>query len=254
MDVLACGGYFRPQACKWIEIQEAMLYMACSLAYLDQPKRLKAMRQVLDCTSEHFTPPPPPRKAQHKSRKPTVRTGTADLKGKKGKRAKKKREVAWWQAGRALNCPSSKLEPCSQPEHLTQSPPKPAPSPFDFPPTSEGTMHTTLCTHTLTSFFFLFAEKASETKRKPLALETKRSQDLRDLISKEEGIELPLPLPLDPHMLCAFTSLCKSHPEYLIAALEQARAASTCLLSLLSLILPGLMLSSFFLNFLQCTL
>ena len=93
--------------------------------------------------------------------------------------------------------------------------------------------------------FCVVTENASEAERKPLAPESKRSQDLRDFISKEEDIDHPPPLPLDRHMLRGFTNLCKSHPEYLIAALEQASA----LLSLdFSLFLPGLLLSSFYLS------
>ena len=141
-QVTSCGGVFRHNAKQWIDITGAVMYISTVKGYPDYTKRLKAIRIVLGCTLEHFISPQP-QKVQRKSHKPTVLTGTGDLKGKNEKARMKKRDVAWWQYGRGVHCPTSQREQFSQPEQLTQSPPKPTFSQFDFPKTSEGMMHTT---------------------------------------------------------------------------------------------------------------
>ena len=142
-QVASCGGVFRHNAKQWIDITGAVMYMSTIKGYQDPTKRLKAIRIVLDCALERFISPPP-QKVQRKSHKPTVLTGTGDLELKSKSEARiKKRNEAWWQYGRGVHCPTSQREQFSQPEQLTQSPPKPKFSQFDFPKTSEGMMHTT---------------------------------------------------------------------------------------------------------------
>jgi hypothetical protein len=142
-QVTSCGGVFRHNAKQWIDITGAVLYISTINGYPDYTKKLKAIRIVLGCTLEHFISPQP-QKVQRKSHKPTVLTGTGDLKGKNAMARMKKRDVAWWQYGRGIHRPScSQREQFSQPEQSTQSPPKPTFSQFDFPKASEGMMHTT---------------------------------------------------------------------------------------------------------------
>jgi hypothetical protein len=142
-QVTSCGGVFRHNAKQWIDIAGAVMYISTIKGYSDYTTRLKAIRIVLSCTLEHFISPQP-QKVQRKPHKPTVLTGTGDLiNGKKEKARMKKRDEAWWQYGRGIHCPTSQREQFSQSEQLTQSPPKPKFSQFDFPKTSEGMMHTT---------------------------------------------------------------------------------------------------------------